>query len=518
MKKNILIICTSVIFLGLITAIVLLGLSMHKMKAEIGKLSRKETIPVTKVDATDGNMNPFLSGKIGNNLTWEIDLETFVLTIEGKGDMDDSYSYYGAIRPTYYHLYKDKVQEIDVGDEVTSIAPYAFQDFTSCREIWIGDGVSSIGESAFDGCENLQNVVFTKRSNLQTIGAYAFSLCGNIDELKLPDNYINFEADLKNGGRLGLENIPVAFDENNREYVCENSCVYSRDKTKLIYCPLSSDYPDYIDFAIPDTVTVISTEAFDSNSFNSLTIPGSIKTVEDCALSNVRAKNLVFEEGVQKVNNTEISNVDKITLADSVVLIHEDTFPKYGRGEIIFTENSKALIRGKDNCIYTKDGRVLLWASRDIWQNPVVTVPEGVERIAPEVITDLGYHDEQGGDIIGCELSLPDSLKSIGDDNFKWSTFRYGYTVKLPKNLFEIGTNCFVGCNVYSITIPKSITKIGDGFLKDTNYIVNYDYDHPIKTTVIIEDKTAWEKIEYKDLSNDFEINYSKSKKTESLF
>lgn len=520
-RKIILIICTIFVLAGLITAVVLLALNMHKMKAEIGRLSNEETKPVTEVDTSDGSINPALSGKIGDNLTWKIDPETFTLTIEGKGDMDDSFD--GSTMPTYYHLYKDKVQSVEIGDEVTSIAPYAFQYFTSVGDIWIGDSVKTIGENAFTGCENLQNVVFdTEQSDLQTIGTDVFYLCEYLHELELPDGYINFEADLENGERLGLENIPVIFSENNSEYVCEDGCVYNSDKTKLIYCPLSSDYPynenEKVSFAIPDTVTVIGTEAFHSNVFDSLTIPGSIKTVEVYSLPDIAVQNLFFEEGVQTVNNTGIRGVKTVTIADSIVSIHEDTFPKYNMGEIKFTENSKALKKGKDNSVYTKDGKVLLWVSEDSIYNPKeddypgFTVPEGVERIASSVITDKSFYSSRAELITGFKLSLPDSLKSIGDDNFNYINFGDDYTLELPKNLSEIGYHCFAGCSMYAISIPKSVVEIGDEFLEDTKCIVDRDYEHPTKTILIIEDKTAWEKIGYKDLDEEFEIKYSKTK------
>jgi hypothetical protein len=47
---------------------------------------------------------------------------------------------------------------VTVGDSVTSIGQYAFQDCTGLTDVSIGNSVSSIGTNAFNGCTALRSV------------------------------------------------------------------------------------------------------------------------------------------------------------------------------------------------------------------------------------------------------------------------------------------------------------------------------------------------------------------------
>ncbi len=87
-------------------------------------------------------------GADGDNLTWTLD-DAGTLTVSGSGEMGD------------YPSVDDKPW-VDVADRITSAV--------------IGDGVTSIGAGAFDGCGNLVNV--TIGSNVKSIGNFAFRNCG----------------------------------------------------------------------------------------------------------------------------------------------------------------------------------------------------------------------------------------------------------------------------------------------------------------------------------------------------
>ncbi|MBO5022342.1 MAG: leucine-rich repeat domain-containing protein [Clostridia bacterium] len=100
---------------------------------------------------------------------------------------------------------------ITIPDSVTSIGESAFRDCTGLTSITIPDSVTSIGGYAFSGCTGLTNV--TIGSGVTSIGGYAFSGCTNLAE-------VNVKAtSVPNGG-------------NNMFYNCSSSLV--------IYVPTAS--------------------------------------------------------------------------------------------------------------------------------------------------------------------------------------------------------------------------------------------------------------------------------------
>lgn len=68
---------------------------------------------------------------------------------------------------------------------VTSIAAKAFKNNKKIKTITIGSNIETIGAEAFSGCTNLQTVIF-KGSNTRIIGAKAFYKCTKIKKIVIP--------------------------------------------------------------------------------------------------------------------------------------------------------------------------------------------------------------------------------------------------------------------------------------------------------------------------------------------
>lgn len=98
------------------------------------------------------------SGTCGEHLTWSVDPETFVLTIEGYGSMT----------------------EYAKSEDVPWIKSGIYRVIT---EVVLPEGLTTIGESAFLNHSNLRTVSLP--STLETIGGYAFSGCSKLKEMKV---------------------------------------------------------------------------------------------------------------------------------------------------------------------------------------------------------------------------------------------------------------------------------------------------------------------------------------------
>lgn len=95
------------------------------------------------------------SGTCGANLRWEYKSDTGELFISGTGPMND-YSYF--VAP--WDQYEEDISEIYISDGVTSIGPYAFYNCDNLLSIIFPKDVSGIGHQAFGGCDNLNRARF----------------------------------------------------------------------------------------------------------------------------------------------------------------------------------------------------------------------------------------------------------------------------------------------------------------------------------------------------------------------
>ena len=83
-------------------------------------------------------------GTCGENLTWEYDGVTGTLTISGEGAMEDY-----PFTSSPWGQYKDKIQVVVIGDGVTSIGQSVFDGFDSLKSVKIGSGIKNLGADEF---------------------------------------------------------------------------------------------------------------------------------------------------------------------------------------------------------------------------------------------------------------------------------------------------------------------------------------------------------------------------------
>lgn len=390
------------------------------------------------------------SGKCGPSAYWSFDSSTGTLTISGSGAMED-YEY-GNDYP--WMDYRDSIQTIVIGDQITQIGRYAFP-WTACSTIKFGKNVRSIGAEAFNGCRNLSgdltlpdsvqivgdrafsgctglNGTLTLGSSLQTIGAGAFHYCPFSGDLVIPDNvtsigdsafYISDYLRPETQGTLTL-------GKNLRTIgkAAFSGCAFTGSLT------------------IPEGVTEIANGTFSSSRSNgmftgTLTLPSTLKTIGASAFSYTDfSGELLIPDGVTSIGANAFKECDgfggTLSLPDSVKTVGEWAFYL-----------CKGFTGLKLPAGLTKIEK-LSFAHMYGLKTEVV-IPEGV--------TELG----EGAFVCSYmpSVSLPSTLKKIGKQAFQFARLT---KITLPNGLETIGDEAFDGCRFKkAIVLPASIKSIG---------------------------------------------------------
>ena len=123
------------------------------------------------------------SGTCGPNLTWHL-TDDGVLTITGKGEMYD-YSYSNEAPWGKYNINRI-IKRIIIGDGITTIGSSAFDRCFFLTSVTIPNSVTTIGSKAFSGCSVLTSV--TIPNSVTTIGDKAFSNCSALTSVTIPNS------------------------------------------------------------------------------------------------------------------------------------------------------------------------------------------------------------------------------------------------------------------------------------------------------------------------------------------
>ena len=242
------------------------------------------------------------SGTCGPNLKWHL-TDDGVLTITGKGEMYD-FSYSGPWG--YPNLTKIIIGDgvttigknafngcsslyVTIGNSVTTIGELAFHDCRSLTYVTIPNSVTTIGKNAFDRCSSLTSV--TLGNSVTTIGGYAFRDCSSLTSVAIGNSVTTIE-ELAFDGCSSLTSVTIPNSVTTIGYLAFRGCssltsVTIGNSVTTIGSSAFGGCSSLTSLTIPNSVTTIGGSAFrDCSSLTSVTIGNSVTTIGDNAFYN----------------------------------------------------------------------------------------------------------------------------------------------------------------------------------------------------------------------------------------
>ena len=307
----------------------------------------------------------------------------------------------------------DNLTNIIIPDSVTSIENYAFSGCANFTSITIPDSVTSIGESAFSCCFILTSI--TIPDSVTSISDETFSKCYKLTDIIIPNSVTSI------GNRafyacVNLTNITIpnsvtsigfsAFRSCKRlaNITISNSVTSIRGETFFSCSSLTS-------IIIPDSVTSIGNKAFyGCTNLTSITIPKSVTSIgdytfTDCNNLTIYGYKNSYAEEYAKTNNIKFAVINSLADTNTNITVsgvmQNDAVLNVAKLENTF-ENSVAtydITLQKDGAVIQPDSTI------------TVKIPSNAENCKVMWLKDDGTAEDMNAEYIdGCYVFTTDHL------------------------------------------------------------------------------------------------------------
>ena len=467
----------------------------------------------TVVHCSDGDIQPPTSGKCGTKVTYTIS-DDGVLTISGIGAMAN-YTYKDNDSSNCpWHSVRWAINKVVIEDGVTSIGDFAFAFDISLADVTIPGSVTSIGNRAFMGTP-LTSVVIPE--GVKTIGQWVFRRCTSLKSITLPTSltqvgqgafyaaedydgeFYSELTDIYYGGDMGRfwnsiqgirdsripDSVTIHYNGATGNNIDGGKCgadvswKFDKNYTLTIYgTGAMYDYPTgdgdnwWTDWNLPwkycydmiqrvvveEGVTYLGVESLsDLRNATALSLPDSLTSIGQAALCGFGGTEIVVPDKVTCIDNFAFNGCDNlktITLpaglqnigicfieCDALKTINfggtMEQWLACGGGQSTFPTTTSVVCQG-GGTLYRSGtcGNNLTW---DLDNNGNLII------LGTGDMYDLAYDDESGS------YTLP------------WVEYRSMIRrVEIGSGVTRIGAWAFEDTNITSLTIPGSVTAIGD--------------------------------------------------------
>ena len=334
-------------------------------------------------------------GKDGDNLTWTFD-SNYVLTISGEGEMAD-YEMWGTSEAPW-KKYEDVWVNTSEG-----------RKNHSAQELYIGDGVTYVGDNAFDGMSYIKKARLPE--TLTAVGECAFSGTGVTE---LPSGLVSIGSGAFHG------------------------------------C-------DFVELVIPKAITDIPCAFENCSKLKKIVFHDNVKSIANSAFMGCDAlETLVIPEGVETIGSRAFyacKGLQEVTIADSVTDVGTEAFHCcYALNTMRIGKNAQFQVRNDYGRYAIFGGGALTTIEVDP-ENPYYTAYENA-LFSKDMTTLLQFPDGRSG-----AYTIHNTVKTVGQRAFWCAPLLT--SVAIPEGVEKLEECVFASClKLETVYWPRSLKTV----------------------------------------------------------
>ena len=426
----------------------------------------------------------------------------------------------------YVDLELERVRIVGGGGFLSSsehdaISSSMFSGSSHLRYVSLPRDLRSIGDYAFRGCSNLEEVRFMPRCNVRRIGDEAFGSCYRLSRINLPEGLeeigsecfyscsnlrrIDLPSTLLSIGKEAFYNVPLSnvrlpayltslgrnafkgtnltslfiplyckveddefggisklrefqVERGNQYYTVEDGVLYDATGEILICCPNALKGS----FSVPSGVTTLRGGSFAGCALlTSITLPESLSAIGAYAFGDCRSLgNIMVPASVLEIGDDAFSGCKAMTTATidaSISVLSARTFENCSSLQSIVLPMGLVTIGEKA----FNDCKALQNVE---WGNSLRTIKK-------EAFKKCGF----------VQMVLPDGVATVGENAFR--DCKSMRTIVLPNSLAVVEKELFRGCeNLTLVKLPSQLSAIGDNAFRDCKSLPGVELPNGIRS------------------------------------
>ncbi len=255
-------------------------------------------------------------GVCGPSLAWTLD-DIGTLTITGTGEMAD----FGKNDAAPWWQYREKISNLIVGDGVTTIGDNAFNNYDKLERVELGKGLLQMGDSAFYDSDRVSRIDMPE--GLLSIGISAFESCDSLNRADIPKT-VTFLGKRAYRSCRSLNTITIP---GGIEYVDEET-FYSCNALRKVVLEYGVErigvnafqalynfhpYSNLISVTLPGSLKTIGVGAFANNyQLSTIAIPYGIEHIPNDAFNNCGLGTVYLPVTLESIGNSAFNGYNKL--------------------------------------------------------------------------------------------------------------------------------------------------------------------------------------------------------------
>lgn len=328
--------------------------------------------------------------------------------------------------------------------------------------------MTSIGQYAFDGCNNLTSITIPE--SVTTIGYYAFNQCSSLSSITIGDNVTSIGLSAFEGTPW-FNDLPdgvvylgkVAYQYKGK--MPKNTELVLKDGTVAISGGAFSGR-ELGSVIIPNSVISIDNYAFGGcTGLTSLNIPNSVINIGDHAFSNCSGLTSInMGSGLTTIGYSAFigcTGLTSITIPNSVDSIGEKTFANCaGLTSVTLSKNLRCI---ENEAFYGCTSLTSITIPNNVISIGLSTFADCTDLSSIDIPNSVAYIDGYAFEGTRWYNDQPEGIVYAGNVAYKYKgTMPSGSKLVIKEGTTGITRDAFYECtDLTSIDIPNSVTKIG---------------------------------------------------------